>query len=90
METEHKEFTGKLMDLDCKGSSHWKTDERKNHTPELTRQSRYCESTTLQFKKANQEADGSNAGDGSRWGGAGRAGRGKVKAGRPGEENQDR
>ena len=32
MEMGHKEFPGKLTDLGCKGSSHWKTDEHKTHT----------------------------------------------------------
>ena len=34
MEMGHKEFPGKLTDLGCKGSSHWKTDEHKTHTAE--------------------------------------------------------
>ena len=41
--------------------------------PKLTQYSQCCESTTLQFKKANQEADGSNGIDGG--GGVARGGR---------------
>lgn len=54
--------------------------------PKLVQQSQYCASTTLQSKKANQEADEST---GSRLGRR-EEGRSEGAAGRPEEENQDK
>ena len=89
METEHEEFTGKLVYLDCKGSNHWKRDENKKQTPETNTilQTNY---TSIK-KKKNQEADKSNGVDqrGAGWHEENmeRKDRVKVKARRSEEEN---